>query len=108
MASAAAPAAAAEDDGWDPAWDAPEGGPPGAAGEAQPATWDAFFAQSAARSERAMRDAGMDPRKCVRARRRCVSRLPARRRRETSRPCEEAFHSRRNGQLAAPRVRRRC
>lgn len=51
--------AAAADDGWNPEWDKPEGREP------QPASWEAFFADSMKRSEKAMRDAGVDPRKCV-------------------------------------------
>jgi hypothetical protein len=57
MATAAAPDGAA-DDGWNAAWDEEPA-------EARPASWEAFFAQSTQRTERAMRDAGVDPRKCA-------------------------------------------
>ena len=54
--AAMAPAAA---DGWDPAWDEPE------AAREQHSSWEAFFADSVKRADKAMRDAGIDPRKCV-------------------------------------------
>jgi hypothetical protein len=57
--------AAAADDGWNPEWDTPE------TREQQPdiSSWEAFFADSMKRTDKAMRDAGIDPRKCVAARR---------------------------------------
>jgi hypothetical protein len=53
--------ATATDDGWNPEWDKPE------EREQQPESWAAFFAESAKRADKAMRDAGIDPRKCVAA-----------------------------------------
>lgn len=59
-----ATAGAQGDDGWDPSWDTPEGA---STASAQPQSWEGFFQDCTLRSEAAMRAAGIDPRKCVRA-----------------------------------------
>lgn len=53
-----------DDDGWDPAWDAGVG-VHGASSAAHVSSWADFFAESNARTDAAMRAAGVDPKRCV-------------------------------------------